>query len=255
MNEFYIYKYVHNNNIIYIGKTNISLINRVKSHAKESKFKQYDDVQIYCFKCENRIETDIYEKYLINKYKPILNIADKIQQDISIVIEEKEWIKYDDYLSFVKENNTQNNVKINKIRTRLIYPAFFTKTEDIILVEVPDFDILTEGKDMYEAINNTRDAISLKCISLEDDGEEIPAPSDFSILDIANGTFANEGKTIISFVDVDSTEYRKKIDTKTVRRNVALPSWLNYEADKAGVNVSRILQEALIGALKLERRI
>lgn len=42
---------------------------------------------------------------------------------------------------------------------------------------------------------------------------------------------------------------------KTVRRNVALPSWLNYAADQAGVNVSRILQEALMSVLKIERKI
>ena len=58
----------------------------------------------------------------------------------------------------------------------------------------------------------------------------------------------------MSFVDIDSAIYRKKIDTKTVRRNVALPSWLNYEADQAGVNVSRILQEALMNVLKVENR-
>ena len=138
---------------------------------------------------------------------------------------------------------------------RNVYPVYFTKTDDCVLVEVPDFNILTEGKDMNDAIDMARDAIELNCVSIEDAKEEIPVPSDFSILNVANGTFANEGKTIISFVDVDSTEYRKKIDTKTVRRNVALPSWLNYEADKAGVNVSRILQEALIGALKLETRV
>ena len=62
-------------------------------------------------------------------------------------------------------------------------------------------------------------------------------------------------KGILTYVDVDFTEYRKKIDTKTVRRNVALPSWLNYEAERAGVNVSRILQEALMSTLHLERRI
>ena len=62
-------------------------------------------------------------------------------------------------------------------------------------------------------------------------------------------------KGILTYVDVDFLEYRRKVDTKTVRRNVALPSWLNYEADQAGVNVSRILQEALISTLKLERRI
>lgn len=73
-------------------------------------------------------------------------------------------------------------------------------------------------------------------------------------MNVNNGTFADEGETIISFVDIDSTEYRRKIDTKTVRRNVALPSGLNYEADQAGVKVSRILQEALMSTLKLERR-
>ena len=137
---------------------------------------------------------------------------------------------------------------------RNVYPVFFTKTNNNVLVEVPDLDILTEGKDMNDAINMARDAIELKCVSMEDDKEEIPAPSNIRDLNVNNGTFVDEGETIISFVDIDSTEYRKKIDTRTVRRNVALPSWLNYEADQAGVNVSRILQEALMSTLKLERR-
>ena len=139
-------------------------------------------------------------------------------------------------------------------RMKNVYPVFFTKTNDNVLVEVPDLDILTEGKDMNDAITMARDAIELKCVSMEDDKEEIPNPSDISELNANNGTFADEGETIISFVDIDSTEYRKKIDTRTVRRNVALPSWLNYEADQACVNVSRILQEALMNTLKLERR-
>ncbi|MGN0379630.1 MAG: type II toxin-antitoxin system HicB family antitoxin [Butyrivibrio sp.] len=136
-----------------------------------------------------------------------------------------------------------------------VYPVFFTRTNDNVLVEVPDLDILTEGKDMNDAIDMARDAIELKCVSMEDDKEEIPTPSDIGELNVNNGTFVAEGETFISFVDVDSTEYRKKIDTRTVRRNVALPSWLNYEADQAGVNVSRILQEALMSTLKLEKRI
>ena len=138
---------------------------------------------------------------------------------------------------------------------RNVYPVFFTKTNDCILIEVPDLEILTEGKDMNDAIDMARDAIELKCVSMEDEKEEIPNPSDISLLNIENGTFANEGETVISLVDIDSAEYRKKIDTRTVRRNVALPSWLNYEADKAGIIVSRILQEALIGTLNLKRRV
>ncbi|MCH5344242.1 MAG: type II toxin-antitoxin system HicB family antitoxin [Acetatifactor sp.] len=136
-----------------------------------------------------------------------------------------------------------------------VYPVFLTQTNTMILVDVPDLEILTEGKDIPDAINMARDAIELKCVSLEDEGIKIPQPSDIATLNVNAGTFAEEGKTIVSLVDVDPAEYRRKIDTKTVRRNVALPSWLNYEAEQAGVNVSRILQEALISTLNLERRI
>mgnify|MGYP004592475761 CR=1 FL=1 len=135
-----------------------------------------------------------------------------------------------------------------------VYPVFFTKTNDGILIEVPDFNILTEGKDMNDAMEMARDAIELKCVSMEDDKEIIPNPTNINELDPSKGTFSEEGETIVSFVDIDSAIYRKKIDTKTVRRNVALPSWLNYEADQAGVNVSRILQEALMSVLKVENR-
>ena len=52
---------------------------------------------------------------------------------------------------------------------RNVYPVFFTKTNDNVLVEVPDLDILTEGKDMNDAIDMARDAIELKCVSMEDE--------------------------------------------------------------------------------------
>lgn len=136
-----------------------------------------------------------------------------------------------------------------------VYPVFFTKTDTVILIEVPDLEILTEGKDMSDAIEMARDAIELKCVSMEDDKIDIPLPSEISSLDINNGTFAEEGDTVISLVDVDSAEYRRKIDTKTVRKNVTIPSWLNYEAEHAGINVSRVLQEALMDVLKVKRTI
>ncbi|MCI8932648.1 MAG: HicB family protein [Lachnospiraceae bacterium] len=134
-----------------------------------------------------------------------------------------------------------------------VYPAFFTITDTVILVEVPDLEILTEGKDMKNAIEMARDAIELKCVSLEDDKKEIPLPSEISSLDVNNGTFAEDGTTVISLVDIDSEEYRRKIDTKAVRKNVTIPSWLNYEAEHAGINISRVLQEALMEVLNVQR--
>lgn len=133
-----------------------------------------------------------------------------------------------------------------------IYPVFFTKADDdTILIEVPDLEILTEGRDMADAIKMARDAIELKIVCLEDDEEAIPNPTAFSELDITKGTFYGEGESVNSVVDFDSDTYRKKIENKRVRRNVSLPSWLNVAADEAGINVSRVLQEALKAELGL----
>ena len=134
-----------------------------------------------------------------------------------------------------------------------VYPVFFTKTDTVVLVEVPDLEMITEGTDMSDAMEMARDAIELKCVSMEDDGTEIPLPSEINDLDVNNGIFAEEGATVISFVDIDSGEYRRKINTKTVRKNVTIPGWLNYEAEHAGINVSRVLQEALMKVLNVQR--
>ena len=93
---------------------------------------------------------------------------------------------------------------------------------------------------------------------MEDNKEDLPTPSDQTTVmekvkqDIEDIDFS---KGVLTYVDVDFSEYRKKVDTKTVRRNVALPSWLNYEAEHAGINVSRVLQEALMNVLNVKRNI
>lgn len=134
------------------------------------------------------------------------------------------------------------------------YPVLFTESEDCILIEVPDLKIITEGRDIENAIDMARDAISINLVSREDNGEEIPSPGKMSDIDITTGTFFSYGKTYATIIDVDVERYRKQIETKPVRRNVSLPSWLNEAAEAAGVNVSGILQEALIKKLNLVKK-
>lgn len=143
-----------------------------------------------------------------------------------------------------------------------VYPTFIVNTNDgsehPFLVCVPDMEIVTEGTDFADAIEMARDAIGLTGVSMEDNKEEIPMPSDqtTALEKVSRDTEDIDfTKGILTYVDVDFFEYRRKIDTKTVRRNVALPSWLNYEAEHAGINVSRVLQEALVNVLKLERNV
>ena len=119
------------------------------------------------------------------------------------------------------------------------YPIVLTKENEWYLVYVPDFDINTDGRDLANAIDMARDAISLMGICYEDEGRELPAPSELRAVAAAHP----EGDATL--VDVDFEEYRKANDQRTVRRNVSLPQWLNVRADKAGINVSAVLQKAL----------
>lgn len=132
-----------------------------------------------------------------------------------------------------------------------IYPVIFTQTETDVLVEVPDLEILTQGTDMENAFEMARDAISVTIVSMEDNGEKIPKESELENIKAEKGTFFGKGKSFVSFVDADITEYRKKIDTKPVRRNVSIPSWLNYAVNEAHINVSKVLREALIEKLNV----
>jgi len=62
---------------------------------------------------------------------------------------------------------------------KAVYPVLFTKVESSILVEVPDLNITTEGKDMNDAIEMARDAIGMTGKAYEEDGKELPEPSDY----------------------------------------------------------------------------
>lgn len=138
-----------------------------------------------------------------------------------------------------------------------VYPTFIAREGNDFLVYVPDMDIHTEGKDFANAIEMARDAIGITGITYEDHGETMPMPStgeEANKKAKANSDIFDYSKGILTYVDVDFSEYRRKLDNKTVRRNVALPNWLNYEAEKAGINVSRVLQEALMKVLNVSRK-
>lgn len=121
---------------------------------------------------------------------------------------------------------------------KAVYPVVFTKLDEGYMAYVPDMEINTQGNDLAEAIEMARDAIGIMGIDMEDDKKPIPTPSDPEHIKYG----ADE---MVSMVDIDFTAYRRANEKRTVRRNVSLPSWLNVEAEKAGINVSAVLQTAL----------
>lgn len=139
---------------------------------------------------------------------------------------------------------------------RYAYPVIFTKTEDeknTILIEVPDLEIMTEGFGVADSIEVARDAIGLSGITLEDMNQPVPSPSEIGTINFGKSEFASVEKSYISLVDVDFAKYRKEVDNKMVRKNVTIPNWLNKAAEKEKINVSKVLQEALMEKVGLVR--
>ena len=123
-----------------------------------------------------------------------------------------------------------------------VYPVILSKDGNGYFVTIPDFDINTEGNDLADAIFMARDAIGLMGIQYQDDLQPLPVPfsKDFSLC---------EGD-IETLVDVDFDEYRRKHDNRMVKKNCTIPYYLNVEAEKRGINFSRLLQEALLEQIK-----
>ena len=128
---------------------------------------------------------------------------------------------------------------------KTVYPVILTQSKKEVLVEIPDFNLFTEGKDLNDAIVMARDAIGLQGISKQDHGEKIPNASKMEDIKVSQGKFSNLEESMLTLVDIDFDIYRRKMDQKMVRRNVTLPNWLNVAADEANINVSGVLQEAL----------
>lgn len=127
------------------------------------------------------------------------------------------------------------------------YPIVLIPEKEGFTVYIPDFDINTQGGDLSEAIEMARDAIGLMGIDMEDDKKELPVPS------LTRDIKINDGE-LVSLVDVDFAEYRRKNEIKVVKKNCTLPSWLCYEAEKANINFSQALQAALKRELHITDR-
>ena len=128
-------------------------------------------------------------------------------------------------------------------------PVIMTQGKEFIVVFIPDFNINTQGKDVPDAIEMARDAIGLMGIDMQDNGESLPKSSGITSVQAEAPSGA-----IVSLVDVDFAEYRRKNDMRVVKKNCTIPSWLNFEAEKAGVNFSAVLQAALKNELHITGR-
>lgn len=116
-----------------------------------------------------------------------------------------------------------------------VYPAIIHE-EDGYWVEFPDLSgCFTNGNTLEETLEMAKEALGLYLVSLEENEQTIPVPS--NIADIST----EEGQT--TYISTDMNAYRR--DTRAVKKMVSIPAWLAQEATENNVSLSKVLQEAL----------
>lgn len=131
---------------------------------------------------------------------------------------------------------------------KYVYPAIFTPEADgQFSIRFPDIrNCFTGGKDLADAMAMANDVLCLMLYDMEQSGAEIPAPS--TVADVQRQA---EGSEFVSLIACDTVEYRKFYDARAVKKTLTIPSWLNDMAERADINFSATLQNALKDALHL----
>lgn len=123
---------------------------------------------------------------------------------------------------------------------RYLYPAVLTYEEGYeIAVTFPDLPgCATSGATEQEAVAAGREALGLHLFGMEEDGDEIPEPSQVKDIELEAGE-------VVAMIDVFMPSIRLNQKNKAVNRTVTLPAWLNAKAIECGINFSQLLQDAI----------
>lgn len=120
----------------------------------------------------------------------------------------------------------------------MLYPAIFTFDEETKSVDVrfPDLpEAITFGNSLEHAHEMAQEVLGL---ALEDYTEY---PQATPIQELKKQYPDSD----IALVAIDMLAYKKKYQSKKVRKNVTIPEWLNELAEDQNINFSQVLTEAL----------
>ena len=123
-----------------------------------------------------------------------------------------------------------------------VYPAIIHEEDGGYWMEFPNLEgCQTQGNTMEELMAMAQEALGMYLVSLLENKQPIPAPS--NIADI----YESDGQK--TYVSTDIDKYRR--DTRAVKKMLSIPAWLAKEAEDRNISLSKVLQDALKEQLNL----
>lgn len=113
--------------------------------------------------------------------------------------------------------------------------------EGAYTVTFPDLPgAITFGDDISDAVKMAKDALEGHLLVMEDDGDEIPQPSESQVL---RKTLTE--KEQFQLIVADMALVRAREENKTVNKMVTLPQYMVELGKRENINFSKTLQKAL----------
>ncbi len=122
---------------------------------------------------------------------------------------------------------------------KLFYPAIFQE-ENVggYSIFFPD----VEG--CYTQAENMEDGYKMAVEALEDNKIELPKASTPNNIKMEKDQF-------VIVIEFEMLEYKRKNESKSVKKTLTIPSWLNEIAIEQNINFSQVLQEALMNKVNI----
>lgn len=121
------------------------------------------------------------------------------------------------------------------------YPAVFRFEDGQFHIYFPDIEgCFTCGDSIEDGLVMAKDVLAFTIYeNFESQNLEVPKASPITSFELMPNEF-------ITYVACDTMEYRRKFNTKSVKKTLTIPEWLNEAAIEKKINFSQVLKEALM---------
>ena len=121
---------------------------------------------------------------------------------------------------------------------KVVYPAILHREDGAYWIEFPDLEgCQSFGDTLMEIMDNAKEALTGYCLTLIEEQRKLPAASDLDAIEREDG----DGIVVI--------EANLKDATKSVKKTLTIPAWLNAAAESRNINFSETLQNALVAMI------
>ncbi|GAA0379071.1 type II toxin-antitoxin system HicB family antitoxin [Bacillus horti] len=131
-----------------------------------------------------------------------------------------------------------------------VFPALFERGidgENDFTITFPDLPgCITEGSNFKESMYMAKDVLAGYLYALEEDGEDIPEPSESNLPKNSNA--------LVIMIQVTTDIIRDEMENKAIKKTLTIPKWLNDAAEEADINFSQLLQYALKQRLNIRTK-